>query len=157
MEWAGGPGAVLDGRGAGTRRPLHGGWFNTMYRLLLVDDDDDIRAIGEIALAHVGGFDVVLAASGLEAFDVAQRTRPDVILLDMMMPDLDGLGTLELLRANPWTASIPVIFMTARVQHADVDHYLSAGAVAVIAKPFDPMTVASEVRGIVERTSPIPG
>ncbi len=122
--------------------------------VLLVDDDRDIRAIAQICLEEVGGLSTSVAAGGREAIRAARSGLPDVILLDMTMPELDGLGTLELLLADPTTADIPVIFMTARVQARDLSRYIDAGAVGVIAKPFDPMTIADEVRAIVgERAS----
>lgn len=117
--------------------------------VLLVDDDDDIRTIAEISLAQVGGIPTTLAASGQEGLHLAGVVRPDVILLDMMMPDLDGLATLALLRADPATAHIPVIFMTAKVQRRDTGRYRDSGAIGVIPKPFDPMTLADEVRALV--------
>ena len=117
--------------------------------VLLVDDDDDIRTIGMISLEQVGGLQVTSADGGHAGIAAARRDRPDVILLDMMMPDLDGMGTLQLLLADPETNGIPVIFMTAKVQAHDITDYLDAGASGVIAKPFDPMVLADEVRAIV--------
>lgn len=122
--------------------------------VLLVDDDADIRTIAELSLARVGGLETRLAGSGHEGVALASTEQPDVILLDMMMPDLDGLATLELLRADPATSSIPVIFMTAKVQQRDIGDYRDAGAVGVIAKPFDPLALADEVRAIVASLDP---
>lgn len=123
--------------------------MNDVRTVLLVDDDADIRTIGAISLEQVGGLAVTMAGSGRDGIDVAREVQPDVILLDMMMPDLDGLATLELLREDPLTASIPVIFMTAKVQQRDVGGYVDAGAIGVIAKPFDPLALAAEVKAIV--------
>ncbi len=117
--------------------------------VLLVDDDADIRTIGAISLEQVGGLTVTCADCGAAGIAAASAEPPDVILLDMMMPDMDGLTTLARLRTDPSTSAIPVIFMTAKVQLDDVGRYLDAGAVGVIAKPFDPMSLASEVRSIV--------
>jgi len=117
--------------------------------VLMVDDEPDIRTIGEIALRDVGGLKVTLAASGREALEIVGPTKPDVILLDVMMPDMDGPTTLERLRAQPSTQGIPVVFMTAKVQRQEVERYMKLGAAGVVAKPFDPMTLASEVRRIV--------
>ena len=117
-------------------------------RILYVEDEADIRVIAEIALEVVGGFTLTSCASGKEAVDVAERVRPDLLLLDMMMPGMDGLSTLEALRALPATATTPVVFMTAKVQAAEIAYYKSMGALDVIAKPFDPMAVAVLVRSL---------
>jgi len=117
-------------------------------KALLVDDDPDIRTIGELSLATVGGFEVVVAESGLACLDRAQSARPDVILLDVMMPELDGPSTLRRLRADPRTADIPVIFLTAKVQERG--SYLKLGAAGVINKPFDPMTLPDRVRALLQ-------
>jgi two-component system OmpR family response regulator len=121
-----------------------------LSKVLLVDDEPDIRRIGQISLEHVGQWKVVQAQSGVQALSVAVEERPDVILLDVMMPELDGPGTFARLRDNPATATIPVIFMTAKAQPHEVASYRALGAAGVIAKPFDPMTLPAEVRTIVE-------
>lgn len=117
--------------------------------VLLVDDDEDIRVIGEMALRDVGGLTVVMADGGERAIEAAGRARPDVILLDVMMPGMDGPTTFRRLRENEATAGIPVVFVTAKVQRQEVDRYLELGAVGVIGKPFDPMTLADELRSIM--------
>ena len=114
-------------------------------KVLMVDDEPDIRRVGQMSLELVGHLQVVLAGGGEEAVDVATREQPDVILLDVMMPRLDGPATLDLLRASPATAGIPVIFMTAKVQKHEVEAYLARGAKGVIFKPFDPMTLSQEI------------
>ena len=114
--------------------------------VLLIDDEDDIREIGEFALGDVGGLKVTLASSGAEGVARAATDQPDVILLDVMMPGIDGPTTLNTLRASESTAHIPIIFLTAKVQRADRERLLGLGAQAVIAKPFDPETLAHEVR-----------
>ena len=119
-------------------------------RILLVDDEDDIRMIAEISLRDVGGFETLTAESGAEGIAAAIAEQPDLILLDMMMPHMDGLHTLQLLRADERTRAIPVIFMTAKTQRTELESYLTAGAVGVVTKPFDPMQLASDVRRIVE-------
>lgn len=121
----------------------------TINTILLVDDEEDIRTIGEIALSSVGGWTVHLAGDGTAALEIARRERPDVILLDSMMPRMDGPATLGELRKDPSTREIPVIFLTARVQRHEVAEYLELGAQGVIAKPFDPMTLAKEVRKLI--------
>ena len=93
----------------------------------------------------------VLASSGPMALEVAEREQPDVVLLDVMMPGMDGPTTLRRLREQASTAAIPVVFVTAKVQHHEVQRYLDLGAVGVIAKPFDPMKLPDEVRAIMAR------
>ncbi len=114
-------------------------------RLLIVDDDDDIREIAGASLELTNGWDVLSASCGSEGIASALASRPDAILLDVMMPDMDGPTAFALLRANPMTANIPVILLTAKVQTADRQRYLSLGVDGVIAKPFDPLTLASRV------------
>lgn len=115
-------------------------------RVLIVDDDDDIRTVSEMALKFVGKLEVVAASNGAEAVRLASEQEPDLILLDMMMPGMDGVETFKVLRAQPSTAAIPIIFMTAKVQTHEVAEYLKLGAAGVITKPFDPMTLADQVR-----------
>ena len=117
-------------------------------KVLMVDDEPDIRHVGQMSLELVGNLEVLLASSGDEALVLAAREAPDVILLDVMMPRLDGPATLERLRASTATASIPVILMTARAQPRDVERYLAGGAAGVIVKPFDPMTLPHEIHRI---------
>jgi CheY-like chemotaxis protein len=121
----------------------------SLQKVLLCDDEPDIRRIAEITLTRVGKLAVTLAGSGAEALERAGRERPDVILLDVMMPDLDGPTTFQRLRADPATASIPVIFMTAKAQMHEVAAFRALGAAGVIPKPFDPMTLPAEVRRIL--------
>jgi two-component system OmpR family response regulator len=121
----------------------------TVQNVLLVDDEPDIRTIGKLGLERVGKLTVTLATSGPDAIAKATASVPDVILLDVMMPELDGPSTLAQLRAIPALAAVPVIFLTAKVQPKERGRYLELGAAGVIAKPFDPMTLADEVRAIV--------
>ena len=120
-------------------------------KVLLVDDDPDIRRIGELCLARLGGWEVIQSGSGFECLETAAAEQPDVILLDVMMPGMDGPTTLAKLRAIPSTASIPVIFMTARVQAHEVAAYHEQGAIGVVAKPFDPMELPGQIRNILAR------
>jgi CheY-like chemotaxis protein len=122
----------------------------SISKILIVDDDDDIRTISELAVRRIGKWEVVLAASGEEALERAAEEQPDVILLDVMMPGMDGLATLEELRRSPDTAGIPVIFLTARAQSHDLEKYLALGADGVIVKPFEAMTLSDQIRHIVE-------
>ena len=116
---------------------------------MIVDDDEDVRLVTELAARRIGNWEVMSVASGEEALAGAQLERPDVILLDVMMPVLDGPSTLARLRANPDTATIPVIFLTAKVQHHEVEQYLALGARGVISKPFDVATLPEEIRRIL--------
>ena len=118
-------------------------------RVLLVDDDADILVVGAASLRKVGGFDVVLAASGAEAVRIAADVAVDVVLLDMMMPDLDGMGTLTQLLALPNMRKVPILFMTAKVQQSEVERYTRAGAAGVIHKPFDPLELPGRVVAFV--------
>jgi CheY-like chemotaxis protein len=121
----------------------------TIRKVLLVDDEDDIRTIGQLSLSRVGGWQTVLASSGAEAVSKAAAEGPDLILLDVMMPGMDGPTTLGKLRAQEATAKTPVIFMTAKIQKQEVARYLELGAVGVIGKPFDPMTLPAEIKRLL--------
>jgi CheY-like chemotaxis protein len=122
-----------------------------LQRLIYVEDEPDIQAVARLALEVVGGFTVEVCSSGEEALRRAPGFRPDLILLDVMMPGMDGPGTLQALRALPELAATPAVFMTAKVQPAEVAHFKSLGALDVIAKPFDPMTLSDTVREIWNR------
>jgi CheY-like chemotaxis protein len=124
----------------------------TIRKVLLVDDEDDIRTIGQLSLSRVGGWQTVLASSGAEAVSKAATEGPDLILLDVMMPGMDGPTTLGKLRAQEATAKTPVIFMTAKIQKQEVARYLELGAVGVIGKPFDPMTLPAEIKRLLPPT-----
>ncbi|TFY96195.1 response regulator [Ramlibacter humi] len=119
-----------------------------LRRVLYVEDDPDIRTIATLALETVGGFQLRACASGAEALDAAPAFNPHLLLLDVMMPGLDGPGTLAKLRQLPGMAATPVIFMTAKVQASEMEAYRSLGAIGVITKPFDPMGLAAQVRGM---------
>jgi CheY-like chemotaxis protein len=122
--------------------------------VLLVDDEADIRVVAQMSLAEVGGWRTLLAASGAAAIELARDERPDLILLDVMMPEMDGVATFAALAADPRTEEIPVIFMTAKVQGRERGRYLGLGARGVIAKPFDPMTLPEEISEILSRAAP---
>lgn len=122
--------------------------MSELTRILYVEDEPDIQAVAQIALESVGGFTLKTCSSGEEALDNAVDFNPDLILLDVMMPGMDGPSTLEALRKLPELANTPAVFMTAKVQPQEVEQLLSGGAVDVIAKPFDPMTLADNIRDI---------
>jgi CheY-like chemotaxis protein len=115
-------------------------------RILHVDDEPDIREVVEISLGLDPGFAIHSCASGNDALTEAAEWRPHMILCDVMMPGMDGPATLARLRENPSTSKIPVVFMTARAQQREIDHFREIGAAGVICKPFDPMTLPTEVR-----------
>ncbi|MBN1208559.1 MAG: response regulator [Myxococcaceae bacterium] len=121
----------------------------TIRKVLLVDDEEDIRTVGRLSLSRVGGWETVLASSGAEALSRAAAEQPDLILLDVMMPGMDGPTTFAQLRAQEATARTPIIFMTAKIQKQEVARYLELGAVGVIGKPFDPMTLPSEIKRLL--------
>jgi CheY-like chemotaxis protein len=114
--------------------------------ILNVDDDPDVREVTDLALGLDPDFEVRSCASGTEALAIAATWTPFLILLDVIMPNMDGPTTLMHLRKNPLTADTPVLFMTARGQSHEIAHFISLGARGVISKPFDPMTLAFQVR-----------
>jgi two-component system, OmpR family, response regulator len=119
-----------------------------LNRILYVEDEPDIRMVAQMALQAVGGFTVIACASGQEALDAAPGAGADLLLLDVMMPGMDGPTTLKGLRGLPATATTPVIFMTAKVQAAEVAVYKGLGALEVIPKPFDPMELSTQIQRI---------
>ena len=114
-------------------------------RVLLIDDEELIREVAEISLAKVGGWDVITASSGEEGLGKASAEQPDAILLDVMMPGLDGPATLERLKADPATSGIPVVFLTAKVRQTEQQQWTDLGVAGILLKPFDPMLLASQV------------
>jgi two-component system OmpR family response regulator len=120
-------------------------------KVLIIDDDADIRKIAGMSLSRLGGMDVIEASGGAEGLRKAEEERPDVILLDMMMPTMDGSQTLAALRAQPATALTPVIFLTAKAVHVEVERMRALGAAGVLIKPFDPRTLPGDVRALLNR------
>lgn len=119
-----------------------------LQRIMLIEDEEDIRAVAELALEAVGGFTLTACDSGQNALAVIDEFAPQLILLDVMMPEMDGPSVLQAIRKYPDFAHTPVVFMTAKVQQEEIDGYLSLGAEAVIPKPFDPMTLSDQIRDI---------
>ena len=115
-------------------------------KLLLIEDDDDVRQVARLSLTRLGGMEVIEASGGADGLLRAEREGPEAILLDVMMADMDGPATLAALRANPRTAAIPVIFLTAKAMSGEIKRLKSLGAAAVLTKPFDPRSLAAEVR-----------
>jgi CheY-like chemotaxis protein len=114
-------------------------------KVLVVDDDDIIREVAKLALEVVGGWQVTTATNGQEAGRLASLDRPDVVLLDVMMPALDGPGTAALLREDPATRGVPVIFLTAKTPLGEENLAAEPNVVGVISKPFDPMVLAQQI------------
>ncbi len=125
--------------------------MSELGHVLYVDDEPDIREIASLALSGVGGLRVTLCASGAEALTEVPVMRPDLVLLDVMMPMMDGPAVLAALRGDPATAAIPVVFLTAKAQAAEMQSYLRLGALGVIAKPFDPLTLADQLKALWRR------
>ncbi len=119
-------------------------------KVLLVEDDDNIRLIAKTSLEGLTSWSVVEANSGQVALNVANSEHPDLILLDVMMPGMDGPTTFSHLRENDATAVIPVIFMTAKAQIQEVEEYIGLGAAGVITKPIDPMLLPEQITSILE-------
>lgn len=117
----------------------------SVKRILLIDDEDDIREVAQLCLETVGGWQVITADCGREGLIKAQNEQPDAILLDVMMPELDGPATFQALQKNPVTKDIPVILLTAKVQASEQRRFSELGVKAVFAKPFDPLNLATEL------------
>ena len=113
--------------------------------LLLIDDDDDIREVAQLSLELGAGWTVLAASSGAEGIETAKANQPDAILLDVMMPNLDGPATLERLRADDATRAIPVVFLTAKARPAERDRLAGLSVAGVLAKPFDPVLLPEQI------------
>lgn len=124
--------------------------MSTLKRVLYIEDDPDIREVATMALELLGGLELCVCASGTAALANGPAFAPDLILLDVMMPGMDGPTTLARLRESPALAETPVVFMTAKVQPQEVAALRALGALEVIAKPFDPMQLASRLTGIFD-------
>jgi CheY-like chemotaxis protein len=116
----------------------------TAKRILVIDDEDDIRKLIQTCLEVMGGWQIITASSGIEGLNLAQSERPDAIILDVMMPDMDGLTTLERLQTNQITSSIPVILLTAKGRFVD-PKLTELGVKIVLNKPFNSLTIAEQV------------
>jgi len=114
-------------------------------RVLIVDDEPDIREVARMSLESVAGWQVLMAADGRAAVEIAQTERPDALLLDVMMPDLDGPATLALIRERSTSRDLPALFLTAKAQAFDAGRLKELGAQGAIAKPFDPMTLHAQI------------
>jgi CheY-like chemotaxis protein len=122
----------------------------SMKRILVVDNEDYIQEATQMCLETMAGWEVVTASSGREGLLKAAAEQPDAILLDFMMPEMDGLMTFQQLQANPLTQAIPVVLLTGDLQSADSQNCRELGIKAMIAKPFDPMTLAQQIANLLE-------
>lgn len=122
-----------------------------LERILYIEDEEMLRTVTSLALTRIGGFQVELCDSGTKAVETAKRFKPDLIMLDVMMPVMDGPATLRALQGDTETAGIPVIFITAKVQPREVEAFRALGVVDVIAKPFEPLGLAGQIRAVWER------
>ncbi len=118
--------------------------------ILLIDDEETIQEVVQVGIEIEAGWEVTVASSGAEGIEVAQAQQPDAILLDVMMPDMDGISTLSQLKANAKTQSIPVILLTAKTQTADKKQFQNVEVVGIITKPFNSMTLASRIAKILQ-------
>lgn len=118
-------------------------------RILVIDDEADIREVTALTLETVAGWHVILAPSGAKGIEQASLEQPDAILLDVMMPDIDGPTTFRILKKNGSTSHIPVLLLTAKIQGADRRQLDALGAVAILSKPFDPLTLADQISGVL--------
>ncbi|SHK18085.1 Response regulator receiver domain-containing protein [Marinobacter antarcticus] len=128
---------------------------NSLKRILMIEDEPDIRAVAELALEAIGGFELTACESGQQALEQIGECQPQLIVLDVMMPGMDGPATLKAIRRLPGHAATPAVFMTAKVQSDEVQGYLALGAVGVIPKPFDPLILADQIREIWNETCAI--
>jgi CheY-like chemotaxis protein len=119
------------------------------HRILIIDDEEDIREVAGLSLETVAGWEVFLASSGAQGIARAIEKQPDAILLDVMMPGMDGPATFRELRGNPATAHIPVMLLTAKVQSTDQRRFADLGVEAVLFKPFDPLTLSTQIADVL--------
>ncbi|MGC9524146.1 MAG: response regulator [Limnospira sp.] len=123
--------------------------MNPSKRILVIDDDDGVREIIQISLEVAAGWEVLTAASGSEGLVLAATEKPDAILLDVMMPDMDGATTFGELRQNPTTQNIPTILLTAKAKVSEKQQFIKLGVTGVITKPFEAMALVCQIREIL--------
>ncbi|MBX9692876.1 MAG: response regulator [Cyanobacteria bacterium] len=122
-------------------------------KVLIIDDEEDFRTIASSCLGLLGGAEVVEASTGEEGLKKAEKDQPDVILLDLVMPEMDGIQTLTNMRKNPATEDIPVIFVTTKGMFDEFEEMKKLGALAVITKPFDPVKLGDQIREILDNSN----
>ena len=120
-----------------------------MRRVLIIDDEDDIREVAALSLEATVGWEILTACSGREGIAVAAREKPDAILMDVMMPEMDGPTTFKQMQQTPEVVGIPVVLLTAKVQGVDQRRFAGLGVAAVLFKPFDPLTLASQISEVL--------
>lgn len=118
-------------------------------KILIIDDEDDIREVAALSIESIAGWEVVRASSGAQGLARAASEQPDAILLDVMMPGMDGPTTFRKLSEDPATAGIPVLLLTAKVQSSDQRHFADLGVRAVLLKPFDPLTLSTQIAEVL--------
>lgn len=118
--------------------------------ILIIEDEPEIRLILSMCLSHVGGYKTIEAADGIEGIEVARRSLPDLILLDALMPRMDGYAACRLIKQDPVLKDIPVVFLTAKTDQKEVDRAIRAGASGCLSKPFDPLALAGQIEEITE-------
>ncbi|AFL90046.1 response regulator with CheY-like receiver domain and winged-helix DNA-binding domain [Terriglobus roseus DSM 18391] len=121
-----------------------------MHRILLIDDEDDIREVASLTLEATAGWEVITASSGASGIRAAIAEQPEAILMDVMMPEMDGPTTFREMQKNPLISQIPVILLTAKVQGVDQRRFADLGVAAVLFKPFDPMTLAAQIAQVLD-------
>jgi two-component system, OmpR family, response regulator len=122
--------------------------FPPLKKILYAEDEDDIREIAVLAIETIGGFECATCSSGVEVIALAHSFAPQLILLDVMMPIMDGPSTLQALKKDPQLKQIPVVFLTAKIMTEEINHLRTMGAINVIGKPFDPITLSAQIQTI---------
>ncbi len=122
--------------------------MTTLSKILYAEDEPDIREIASLALESIGQFEIATCESGIQVIDLAIDFQPQLILLDVMMPDMDGPTTLKALKVHETLKDVPVIFLTAKILPDEIRRFKASGATDVISKPFDPMTLANQINHI---------
>lgn len=128
-----------------------------LQRILMVEDDPDVQTVARLSLEAVGGYTVEACASGVEALKKIAGFRPDLVLLDVMMPGMDGPAVLRILRGDAATREVPVVFMTAKAQAHEIAAYLAMGAIGVVSKPFDPLELPATLAALWHHQAPAAG
>jgi CheY-like chemotaxis protein len=116
-----------------------------MRRILIIDDEDDIREVAALSLEAIAGWHIFTASSGAEGMTIAAAEQPDAIIMDVMMPEVDGPTTFGLMQQNPAISKIPVLLLTAKVQGVDQRRFANLGVAGVLFKPFDPLTLSRQI------------
>lgn len=126
---------------------------NELKKILFIDDDPDIHFLVKLCLEDIPGIELRFALSGEEGIKIAMEFQPELILLDVMMPKMDGIGTIKALKLLPTLVKTPVVFVTARAQRSEIEEYMKLGALDVIIKPFDPIALAENVQQIWRKSN----